>query len=191
MHAISHAISLTTDVSGDVTAYTPDDVNGRIFQVQYVKDDFDDGSTITLTGAKTGVPIFSITGMNASATHQILRTATASEETASGTGAVVNHSGAVRINDTDAFGDADVGDYLNCDFADDDHADGRYKIDEVFSDDGVLLDLAYVANNEAVDWVLNKTFPVHEPVALAGERIKCVVSSGGDTKNGALAIISG
>ena len=31
----------------------------------------------------------------------------------------------------------------------------------------------------------------HECVVLAGERIKCVVSAGGDTKNGALAIISG
>jgi len=76
MHAESHAISFTTNTSGRATEYTETDVNGRIFQIQYVKDDFDDGSVITLTGALTGVPVFAITGMNASATHIVRRAAT-------------------------------------------------------------------------------------------------------------------
>ena len=116
MHAESHAISFTTNTSGAATAYTSTDVNGRIQQIQYVKDDVSNGSTITLTGATTGVPIFAITGMNASATHQVRRAV------------------------TDAVG----------------------------------------ATNATMGFVV-----------LANERIKCVVSSGGSEKSGALAIISG
>ncbi len=122
MHAVSHAISFTTDTNGAATAYTSTDVNGRVLQIQYVKDDAANGSTITLTGKDTGVPIFAITGMNASATHQVRRAA------------------------TDAAGAAITYDTTNA---------------------------------------------VHECVVLAGERIKCVVSSGGSEKSGALAIISG
>jgi len=122
MHAESHAISFTTNTSGAATAYTSTDVNGRIQQIQYVKDDVSNGSTITLTGATTGVPIFAITGMNASATHQPRRAAT------DAAGAAITYDG---------------------------------------------------------------TNAVHEVVVLAGERIKCVVSSGGSEKSGALAIISG
>lgn len=123
MYAVSHAITFTTHPStGAVTAYTGDDVNGRILQIQYVKDDLANGSTITLTGEKTGVPIFAITGMNASATHQPRRAATDAD------GAAITYDG---------------------------------------------------------------TNPVHEVVVLAGERIKLVISSGGNSKKGAFAIISG
>jgi len=122
MHAVSHAISFTTDTNAAATAYTSTDVNGRILQVQYVKDDVANGSTITLTGATTGVPIFAISAMNASATHQVRRAA------------------------TDAAGAA----------------------------------ITYDGSN-----------PAHECVVLAGERIKLVISSGGEEKSGALAIISG
>ena len=123
MHAVSHAIVFTTHSStGGATVYTSTDVNGRILQIQYVKDDLDDGATITLTGAKTNVPIFAITAMNASATHQPRRAAT------DAAGAAITYDG---------------------------------------------------------------TNAVHEVVVLAGERIKCVVASGGNSHNGALAIISG
>jgi len=122
MHAESHAISFTTNTSGAATAYTSTDVNGRILQIQYVKTDVDNGSTITLTGATTGVPIFAITSMNASATHQPRRAAT------DAAGAAITYDG---------------------------------------------------------------TNAVHECVVLAGERVKCVVSSGGSAKSGALAIIAG
>jgi len=37
--------------------------------VQYVKDDMANGSTVTITGNTTGIPIMAITAMNASATH--------------------------------------------------------------------------------------------------------------------------
>ena len=123
MHAVSHAISFTTHSStAGATVYTEDDVNGRILQIQYVKDDLANGATIILTGAKTGVPIFAITAMNASATHQPRRAATDAD------GAAITYDG---------------------------------------------------------------TNPVHEVVVLAGERIKCVVTNGGTSNNGALAIISG
>ncbi len=70
MYAERHSITFTTHTSaGTVTAYTDKEVTGRILQIQYVKDDLADGSTITLTGNTTGVPIMAITGMNASATH--------------------------------------------------------------------------------------------------------------------------
>ncbi len=122
MHAVSHAITFTTDTNGAATVYTSTDVNGRILQIQYVKDDLANGSTITLTGADTDVPIFAITAMNASATHQPRRAAT------DAAGAAITYDG---------------------------------------------------------------TNAVHEVVVLAGERIKCVVSSGGSGTKGALAIISG
>lgn len=70
MYAERHSITFTTHTSaGTVTALTDKEVTGRILQAQYVKNDLADGSTITLTGNTTGVPIMAITGMNASATH--------------------------------------------------------------------------------------------------------------------------
>jgi len=190
MHATSHAISFTTDTNGDATAYTSTDVNGRVFQVQYVKDDVEDGSTITLTGATTGVPIFAITDMDASATHQVRRVATTSAGT-SGVGVVGKSGSDVSITDTDAFDDAVVGLYVNCDFADDDHADGRYEIKSVSGNDVIVIDLAFVSGTENVAWSFATEELEYECVVLAGERIKCVVSDGGSKKNGALAIITG
>ena len=70
MYAERHSITFTTHSSaGTVTAYTDKEVTGRILQVQYVKDDLANGSTITLTGNTTGIPIMAISAMNASATH--------------------------------------------------------------------------------------------------------------------------
>jgi hypothetical protein len=191
MHATSHAIDITTDASGDATVYTPNDVNGRIFQIQYVKDDFDDGSTITLTGTSTGVPVFAITGMNASATHQVRRKSTDAAAVANGTGSVSDSGGYVTITDTNQFDAAVAGMFVICDFADDDHADGRYEISSVSSNDAVTIDLSYVSGTEDVNWTLDGIYSEHEFIALAGERIKCVVSGGGNKTNGALAIISG
>lgn len=116
MHVKRDSITFTTDTNGAATEYTTNDVNGRILQVQYVKTDLADGSTITLTGRTSGVPIFAISSMDASATHQVRRAV------------------------TDAAG----------------------------------------ATNAA-----------HECVVLAGEKVKCVVASGGSETSGTLYISSG
>lgn len=59
--AITRAqISVTTDASGDVTAYTGINVNGRVLQVQYTPDGtspLDTGADIVLTGRTTALPI--------------------------------------------------------------------------------------------------------------------------------------
>jgi len=59
---------MTTNTSGACTAYTGVPVDGRVDTVQYVKTDFENGSTMTLTGATTGIAIWAQTGVNASAT---------------------------------------------------------------------------------------------------------------------------
>lgn len=59
--AITRArISVTTDASGDATAYTGIFVNGRVLQVQYTPDGtapMDTGADIVLTGRTTALPI--------------------------------------------------------------------------------------------------------------------------------------
>lgn len=64
-----HRISMTTASDGSCTAYTPDFVEGEILQIRYIKTDFADGSTMTLTGRDSGVAIWAETGVNASATR--------------------------------------------------------------------------------------------------------------------------
>jgi hypothetical protein len=43
-----HEVSITTNSSGAATVYSPI-LNGRIYSIQYIKDDFADGSTFTIT----------------------------------------------------------------------------------------------------------------------------------------------
>lgn len=61
-------ISVTTDSSGAATGYSDGVFTGEVSAVIYTKTDFDDGSTITITGEDSGQTILAITGMNASAT---------------------------------------------------------------------------------------------------------------------------
>jgi hypothetical protein len=63
-----HTVAVTTDGSGDVTAYTAANITGTISQIRYVKTDFADGSTITWTVEATGETVWGQTGVNASAT---------------------------------------------------------------------------------------------------------------------------
>lgn len=62
------AISVTTAADGSATAYS-ELCTGKVSTVRYVKTDFDNGSTITLTSEATGETIWSETGVNASATR--------------------------------------------------------------------------------------------------------------------------
>jgi hypothetical protein len=68
MHADRHIVSVTTASDGSATAYTPV-VTGRVLSIRYLKTDFADGSTITVTAEATGEAIWTETGVNASATR--------------------------------------------------------------------------------------------------------------------------
>jgi hypothetical protein len=61
-------ISVTTAADGSATAYSAV-VSGRIASIRYVKTDFADGSTITVTAEATGESIWTESSVNASATR--------------------------------------------------------------------------------------------------------------------------
>lgn len=63
-----HAVSVTTAADGSATAYSPV-VTGKLSQVRYVKTDFDNGSTFTITAEATGETLWSESNVNASATR--------------------------------------------------------------------------------------------------------------------------
>lgn len=71
MHVERYEVDVTTGASdGAGTGYTAVPVTGRIVSIQYVKDatvPFADGSTMTVTGEKTGIAIWSEAAVNASA----------------------------------------------------------------------------------------------------------------------------
>lgn len=63
----THSVTVTTDASGDATAYT-DEVNGLISQIVYVKDDFATGVDFAITAERTGENIWTENDVNASVT---------------------------------------------------------------------------------------------------------------------------
>lgn len=62
------AVAVTTAADGSATAYS-ELCTGKVSTVRYVKTDFADGSTITITSEATGETIWTETGVNASATR--------------------------------------------------------------------------------------------------------------------------
>ena len=66
-YAERHAVSLTTDASGDATGYTPV-VTGRIISIRYVKTDFDNGVDFTITGEDSSQNIWVESNVNAAKT---------------------------------------------------------------------------------------------------------------------------
>lgn len=68
MRVESYKASIATDAQGDATVYTTE-LNGLLRQIRYLKTDFADGSTITVTNETTGESIWAETGVNASATR--------------------------------------------------------------------------------------------------------------------------
>ena len=62
-------VAVTTIADGSATAYSEGPVTGKISQIRYVKTDFDNGSTFTITSEATGETIWAESGVNASATR--------------------------------------------------------------------------------------------------------------------------
>lgn len=68
MFAQRHVISVTTDASGNATAYSPAGLTGRIQAIRYAKGDFADGVDFTITLENTGESLWTQSDVNASAT---------------------------------------------------------------------------------------------------------------------------
>lgn len=66
--ASREVVAVVTAADGSATAYSGV-VTGKVSQVRYVKTDFADASTFTITAEATGESIWSETGVNASATR--------------------------------------------------------------------------------------------------------------------------
>ena len=62
-------VNVTTAADGSATAYSDPIYYGLLSQIRYVKADFADGSTFTITADATGETLWSETGVNASATR--------------------------------------------------------------------------------------------------------------------------
>lgn len=68
MFAQRHVVEITTDSSGNGTGYTPL-VTGKLSQIRYVKDTFDNGVDFTITADATGETLWAENDVNASATR--------------------------------------------------------------------------------------------------------------------------
>lgn len=62
-------VDVTTDADGAATAFSDPIEYGMLSQIRYVKDDFDNGSTITVTSEATGETLWTEANVNASATR--------------------------------------------------------------------------------------------------------------------------
>ena len=92
-YAERHTVSVTTDGSGDATAYTGV-VTGRVLQCRYVKTDFTDGVDFTVTAEATGESIWVQSNVNASATvapRQPTHTTAGVASVYAGTDGVLDH----------------------------------------------------------------------------------------------------
>lgn len=67
-YALRLTIPVVTDGSGAATVYS-DVASGKICQIRYVKTDFADGSTMTVTLEATGESVWTESSVNASATR--------------------------------------------------------------------------------------------------------------------------
>jgi hypothetical protein len=68
-HARRLSVTVTTAADGSATAYSEAIHSGLLSQIRYVKTDFDNGSTFTITAEATGETLWTETGVNASATR--------------------------------------------------------------------------------------------------------------------------
>lgn len=62
-------VTVTTASDGSATTYTASGVNGLLDRIRYVKTDFVDGSTFTITVEDTGESLWTESSVNASATR--------------------------------------------------------------------------------------------------------------------------
>lgn len=65
MIRVSQPVNITTDASGDATAYS-DPIAGKLHAIIYTKDDFTDGVDFTITDEDTGATLWTETNQNAS-----------------------------------------------------------------------------------------------------------------------------
>lgn len=63
-----HVVAVTTAADGSATAYSPV-LTGKLSQIRYVRTDFDNGSTFTITAEATGETLWTEAAVNASATR--------------------------------------------------------------------------------------------------------------------------
>jgi hypothetical protein len=69
MYARRLTVSVTTDASGDVTAYSDFIESGFLSQIRYVKTDFDNTADFTITLEATGETLWAENNVAASATR--------------------------------------------------------------------------------------------------------------------------
>lgn len=62
------SVAVTTAADGSATVYS-DTVTGKLSTIRYVKGNFDNGSTMTVTVEQTGEDVWSESNVNASATR--------------------------------------------------------------------------------------------------------------------------
>ena len=70
-HLTRHVVDVTTNASGDATAYT-DVADGFVHSIRYVKDGttpLDNGSDFTITAEQSGAAVLTATNVAASATY--------------------------------------------------------------------------------------------------------------------------
>lgn len=91
-------VPVTTDASGDATAYSPY-LSGYIHEIHYIKTDFADGVDFTITAEATGETIWTQSDVNA-AVVKAPRQATHSTVGV----AALYASGGVAVNDRIALG---------------------------------------------------------------------------------------
>ena len=92
-------VPVTTAADGSATAYSPV-ITGKLSQIRYVKTDFDNGSTITITAEATGETLWTEAAVNASATRA------PRQATHSTAGAAALYAGAgTAVNDKIALAD--------------------------------------------------------------------------------------
>ena len=61
-----YVVPITVDALGDATAYTPV-LSGRLAQIHYAKEDFDDGVDFLITSEATGLVLWDEDDVNSSA----------------------------------------------------------------------------------------------------------------------------
>lgn len=79
MHTERVTIAVTTDASGDVTAYSDRPVSGRVLAFRYVPDGtspLDTGADLTITGNESGMTLFAKSNIGTSAFTAAPRQAT-------------------------------------------------------------------------------------------------------------------
>lgn len=69
MYCERHTVSMTTASDGSLTTYTSVPVRGRVLGIRYVKGNFDNGSTMTVTVEDTGEAVWAESNVDASASR--------------------------------------------------------------------------------------------------------------------------